>query len=524
MRFRAAVIGFSVLVLVVTGCTKSSSSSSPKPSGSTSAQPHRGGVATLGTSYEPPSLDPALCGGSASFSHCEPVFDTLLRYDYTAQKMVPQLAQSFDSTDGKTWILKLRNGVTFSDGTPLNADAVMFNWDRIRDPKTLSPAVGAVAGVQWEKVDDLTVKVTLDKVNYQMPTKLSVQIGCIGSPTAIRSAGVEVGSRPVGAGPFTLTKWTRGTEADYAANPHYWQKGLPYLDGLVIKNIPNDTQRQNAFLTGDLTLGLSVRTQETKTVKNAGYQIIGPAPMTAGTGFGMNLRDPLLQDADLRAALLGALNAQQIESAVYPGDTAPDALLAPGNPIRDDKAGLYPKYDLEQAQQRFAAYLKRAGKSSETLTLTAFSGSPALEQGAQLMQAQLSQIKGLTVKLEPLDIPTVVSRLTAGKFQLIQGASNLPFNDGLYDTYHTGGTLNSYGYSNPTVDAALDVTRTSGDPKVVAEAYGKAAGEISKDPPLRYYRYLTPVIWEQHNVHGLTTLTLFGSGLGVYWENVWIDK
>jgi len=271
-------------------------------------------------------------------------------------------------------------------------------------------------------------------------------------------------------------------------------------------------------------VGVSVRTQETKMVKDAGYEIVGPVPMTAGTGFGMNLRDPLLQDADLRAALLYGLDVQQIENAVYPGDIAPDALLTPGNPIRDDKAGLYPKFDLQQAQQRFDAYLNRAGKSSETLTLTAFSGSPALEQGAQLMQAQLGEIRGLTVKLETVDIPTVVSRLTAGKFQLIQGPSNLPVNDGLYDTYHTGGTLNSYGYSNPKVDAALDVTRTSSDPKVAAEAYGQAAGEISQDPPLRYYRYLTPVLWPQHSVHGLTTLTVFGSGIGVYWENVWLEK
>jgi peptide/nickel transport system substrate-binding protein len=521
MQLRVLGVGFVTGVLVLAGCTDSASENG---SGAASAEPHRGGVATLGTSYEPPSLDPALCGGSASFSHCEPVFDTLLRYDYATQKTVPQLAQSFETTDGKTWTLKLREGVTFSDGTPLNADAVVFNWDRIRDPKTLSPALGAVAGVQWEKVDDLTVKVNLDKVNYQMPTKLAVQLGCIGSPAAIQSAGAEVGSRPVGAGPFTLTKWTRGTEADYAANPHYWQKGLPYLDGLVIKNIPDDNQRLNAFLSGDLTVGVSVRTQETKMVKDAGYEIVGPVPMTAGTGFGMNLRDPLLQDADLRAALLYGLDVQQIENAVYPGDIAPDALLTPGNPIRDDKAGLYPKFDLQQAQQRFDAYLNRAGKSSETLTLTAFSGSPALEQGAQLMQAQLGEIRGLTVKLETVDIPTVVSRLTAGKFQLIQGPSNLPVNDGLYDTYHTGGTLNSYGYSNPKVDAALDVTRTSSDPKVAAEAYGQAAGEISQDPPLRYYRYLTPVLWPQHSVHGLTTLTVFGSGIGVYWENVWLEK
>jgi len=242
----------------------------------------------------------------------------------------------------------------------------------------------------------------------------------------------------------------------------------------------------------------------------------------AGTGLGMNFKDPLLQDPDLRMALLQAINDEQVINAVYPGDPTADALLSPGSPYRDDKAGLYPKFDLSAAQQHFDAYLKRAGKSSETLTLTHFT-SPALAQVAQILQAQLDKIKGLTIKLDPVDTPTLVTRLTAGKFQLIQGSSNLPGPDGLFNTYHTGGTSNVYGYSNPKVDQDLDLTRSSKDPKVVADAYGRAAGEISKDPLLRLYRYYAPHLWEQHNVHGLT-LTTFSSGVGVYWENAWLGK
>jgi len=523
MRLRAFGVGLVIVSLAVAGCSKSSSSkNSGSPTASTSEQPRRGGTLTLGTHYEPASLDPATCGGPSSFAHCQPIFDSLLRYDYTAQKYLPQLAQSLDSDDGKTWTLKLRSGVNFSDGTPLNADAVTFNWDRIRDPKNLSPALRAVTGMTWTKVDDLTVKITLQQVNYQLPATIALPLGFIGSPSAIKSAGAEVGSKPVGAGAFTLTKWTRGTEADFAANPNYWQKGHPYLDGLVIKDISDDTQRMNAFLAGDLTVAVSARTQESKKVKDAGYEVIGPVPMIAGTGLGMNFKDPLLQDPDLRMALLQAINDEQVINAVYPGDPTADALLSPGSPYRDDKAGLYPKFDLSAAQQHFDAYLKRAGKSSETLILTAFSAT-ALAQVAQVLQAQLSQIKGLTIKLNTLDTPTLVSNLQAGKFQLIQGPSNLAVADGIYETYHTGGTLNVYGYSNPKVDQALDLTRSSKDAKAVSAAYGEAAGEISKDPSLRYYRYYSPHVWEQHNVHGLT-LTVFGSGVGVYWENAWLGK
>ena len=523
MRLRAFGVGLVIVSLVLAGCSKSSSSkNSGSPTASTSEQPRRGGTVTLGTHYEPASLDPARCGGPSSFAHCEPIFDSLLRYDYTAQKYLPQLAQSLDSDDGKTWTLKLRSGVNFSDGTPLNADAVTFNWDRIRDPKNLSPALRAVTGMTWTKVDDLTVKITLQQVNYQLPATIALPLGFIGSPSAIKSAGAEVGSKPVGAGAFTLTKWTRGTEADFAANPNYWQKGHPYLDGLVIKDISDDTQRMNAFLAGDLTVAVSARSQESKKVKDAGYEVIGPVPMIAGTGLGMNFKDPLLQDSDLRMALLQAINDEQVINAVYPGDPTADALLSPGSPYRDDKAGLYPKFDLSAAQQHFDAYLKRAGKSSETLTLTHFT-SPALAQVAQILQAQLDKIKGLTIKLDPVDTPTLVTRLTAGKFQLIQGSSNLPGPDGLFNTYHTGGTSNVYGYSNPKVDQDLDLTRSSKDPKVVADAYGRAAGEISKDPLLRLYRYYAPHLWEQHNVHGLT-LTTFSSGVGVYWENAWLGK
>jgi len=519
MRLRVVGIGFIVAGLSLAGCTSSNSGKGPA---SPAGEPQRGGVLTLGSQYEPASLDPATCGGPSSFSHCQPVFDTLLRYDYTNQKVLPELAQSFESSDGKTWTLKLRAGVNFSDGTPLNADAVMFNWDRIRDPKNLSPALRAVDGMSWTKVDDLTVKVTLDKVNYQLPGTVAIQLGYIGSPTAIQAAGAQVGSKPVGAGAFTLTKWTRGTEAVYAANPNYWQKGRPYLDGLVIKNIPDDTQRMNAFLAGDATVVNFARTQESAKAKDAGYQVTGPVPMIAGTGLGINLKDPLLQDADLRAALVIAVNPDQIVKSVYPGDPAPDSLLAPGSPYRTSSTVLYPKFDLTVAQQHFDAYLKRAGKSSETLTLTAFA-SPTLALAAQVLQANLGQIKGLTIKLDTVDTPTLISRQTAGKFQLLQNSSNLALTDAMYDTYHTGGALNIWGYSNPKVDEALDLTRSSKDPKAVADAYGRAASEIDKDPPVRYYRYYPPFIWQQKSVQGLT-LTTFGSGIGVFWENAWLSK
>lgn len=135
------------------------------------------------------------------------MYGALLNYDFDTGEIEPGMAESFTTEDGKTWTLKLRPGLTFTDGTPFDAAAVAFNWDRALDPALLSPSAAVAKTIDWEVVDPTTLSVTAQDVNYQLDFGLTEALAYIASPTAIKEKGPDFGSNPVGAGPFTLTSW-----------------------------------------------------------------------------------------------------------------------------------------------------------------------------------------------------------------------------------------------------------------------------------------------------------------------------
>jgi len=522
-RHAAWLALLAAVTVAASGCSGSGSkSSSNNGQSSATATPKSGGTVSYAVPYQTSSMDPALCGALVGFAYCSPVFSTLMRYDPNAKSYVPELAQALDSTDGQNWTLHLRPDVKFSDGTPLNADAVIFNWDRIKNPAIASPAARTVQNITWTKVDDLTVSIKTASTNYRFPSLLVTQLGCIGSPTAIKSAGKNVDSQPVGAGAFVLKKWTRGTQMEFEANPTYWQKGRPYVHGLVIEFVPAERQRFDQLQTGQLDVDYSVSWDELSKAKALSGVSIAPVPIEGGGSLAFNFKDPVVKDKGLRQAIMHAVNVDQVTQVAFPNSPGPDALLKPGNPARDDSAK-FPALDLKQAQQMFNDYLSRTGKSSETITITCFSSVPVQKTAAEAMQQQISQIKGLTVKLNPVDSPTLVTAQAKGNFQIIQGNATLDTLDRMYDLFHTGGALNFYGYSDPIVDKAMDDSRATRDPQAALNDYKTAAGEISTNGPLRFYRWVASNVLYQNYVHGIVAVPTTAL-MGVYWENVWLSK
>ncbi|MFC0529933.1 ABC transporter substrate-binding protein [Phytohabitans kaempferiae] len=516
--WRKATRSMAVLLAVTvaaTGC------GSGDDDGTESGEPKRGGRLSYAINVETSSLDPAFCGVQ-SFDRCAPIFGTLLRYDLEKKEFVGQMAESFESTDGKTWTLKLRPNVTFSDGTPFDAEAVVFNWDRIKDPKTLSPSLRIAQDMTWAVTDPQTVTVTLEKANYQLPWALVRGLSAIGSPAGIQKAGANVSNSPVGAGPFVLKKWTRNSQLELERNPNYFETGLPYLDELVIKVIGPDDQRLNALRSGEIDVNWSLLTKDARTIEAEGGYEIYRVPLVGGTGLQFNLNDPVVRDEGLRKAMLMAFDSAQINNAVYPGDEPVDAFLRPDAPERDDALGKFPDKNLAEAQRLFDDYLARTGKSSETVTFTCYAGLPALEQVAQLIQSQMQQIKGLTFKIDAVDGASLSVASNKREFQTIMGATLSQEMDRLYEVFHSEGSLNVMSYSNPTVDEALELTRSSDDKDAVTKAYQTVVGELSKDGPLRTWRYQTGHLYVNEDVKGIVVAGT-NSGASAYFQYAWMD-
>ena len=507
------------LCLAVAGCGGGGTAS-----GGEGGDPQKGGTLTYALNIEVNSLDPAFC--ALAFDRCAPIFGTLMRYDLEAEKFVGNMAKSFESKDGKQWTLKLRKGVEFTDGTPYDAEAVVYNWDRIKDPKTLSPAARLTEGMTWTVADPLTVKVQLEKPNYQLPWAL-VQggLGSIGSPKAIEDAGEDVSSSPVGAGPFVLEKWTRNSQIEFKRNPDYFDDEKPYLDELIIKVISADDQRLNALRSGEIDVDWTLLVDDVEAIEAEGGYEVNRLPLVGGTGLQFNFKDPVASDEGLRKAMLHAFDSQQINDAVYPGDKGVDAFLSPESPYRNDDLGVFPEKDLDEAQRLFDDYLKRTGKSSETITFSCYAGIPALEQVAQLIKSQMEEIDGLTLEIDAVDGATLASKVNSKDFQTAMGATLSQDMDKLYRVFHTDGALNVMSYSNPKVDKALELSRSSNDPDEVASAYEVVNGELSTDGPLRTWRYQTGHLVSKNYVHGIDE-AIVGTNMGAsaFWEDVWRNQ
>lgn len=512
--------GIAFAGMILAGCAGGGGAAG-SDDGTAAGEPTRGGTLVWGLAADPATLDPAICG-TASFTRCSQIFGSLLRYEQDSGKFVGQMAESFETEDGKNWTLNLHDGATFSDGTPFDADAVVFNWDRIKNPETLSPAARATSGVTWNAVDPSTVAVTLESPNYQFPWQLVKGLGAIGSPTAIQQAGTEVGNTPVGGGPFVLDTWVRNSEMRLVRNDKYFDQNLPLLDGLTIRVINSEDQRMNALRSGEIDVAWSGQKSDADAAEAEGFDVQS-VPIVGGSGLLFNYKDPVTKDEGLRQAMLHAYDSEQIVNAVFPGNPAVDAFLMPDNPARDDSLGTYPDLDLKEAQRLFDDYLRRTGKSSETVTLTTYAGIPQLEQASQLIQAQMQEIDGLTLKLEPVDIQSGMVQVRQGNFQTAISTSYSSDLDALYDVFASDGTLNNSGYSNPKVDAALEITRSSSDLDEVTKAYQVVNGEISKDGVLRLIQQSPGYLFSSKNVHGVE-IAATPSGATAYLESAWISS
>ncbi len=224
-------------------------------------------------------LDPVLVTDGESFRVTGQCLEPLYQYEPGSTKPIPALATECTANDASTeWTCKLRQGVKFHDGTDFNADAVIFNFERWRfttNPYHYASQVFEYYEAMWggfddasiitkvEKVDEYTVKFTLNAPLAPFIANLAMDMFAISSPAAIEKYGEEYGlpaSGCVGTGPFIFKEWVEGDHITVLANDDYWG-GRPSIDEIVFRVIPDDSARYLALKAGDIQ-GLEQATVE----------------------------------------------------------------------------------------------------------------------------------------------------------------------------------------------------------------------------------------------------------------------
>ena len=232
-------------------------------SGATAQTPP--GVLIVGQIAEPKALDPAAVTAVNDFRILMNVYDGLVRYKDGTLEVEPALAESWEiSEDGTVYTFTLREGVSFHDGSPFNAEAVKFNFDRMLNedhpfhdtgPFPLSFFFSAVEAT--EVVDDMTVKFTLNAPYAPFLSNLAYPTGLIVSPAAVEQHGADFGRNPSGTGPFTFAEWRSNEAVVIEANGDYWD-GAPALQAVVFRPITDANTRTAEMLAGGIDLMVEV--------------------------------------------------------------------------------------------------------------------------------------------------------------------------------------------------------------------------------------------------------------------------
>ncbi|MGB9080467.1 MAG: ABC transporter substrate-binding protein [Desulfuromonadaceae bacterium] len=392
-------------------------------------------------------------------------------------KLVPELALSATpSADGRSWTIRLRQGISFHDGTPFNADSVVEHWQRILAPENRYSGAKYIESVQSvTKSDDYTLLFTLKHLwGAFLPMLSSAQWtgAFIPSPKAVRENTQN--RAPVGTGPFIFKEWIAKDRLVVVRNPNYWQKGIPYLDTVAFRPVPDIEARFSGLLSGGTDV---ILTDWWPHILQAGkdpslkiYSADASGPYT----FIMNTDKPPLNDVRVRRALAHAWNQDLYLKSDYQG-FLPVARDPFGGTLSCGDRG-YREYDPARAKQLLAEYGKPV--NLELLETNTQRGREA----GEIMQRLFKDI-GVTLKVTLLAESQQVVRVMRGDYD-ISGWRMMDLRDmGPYLNIclHSEGRLNFSRYKNPAMDELLATQQQSTDEKTRQKALCGIADLINKD-------------------------------------------
>ena len=450
---------------------------------------------TVGLDADPPRLDPALSSALVDRQVMNQIFDKLVDLDQNL-KIIPGVAKSWKITDGGlTYTFKLRGGVKFHDGTPLDAAAVKYTLDRdlTLEGSTRKNELSSVKEVKV--IDPLTVQIILKQPYGPLLAVLTDRSGMIVSPGAAEKAGKDFGNAPVGSGPFEFVSRKRQDNITLKAFAGYWD-GAPKIDTLVYRPFPDGDVRLANLLSGAVQVIVPIDPKDIdKVAKNSKYTVAN-FPGLGFQGLWFNVTRPPFNTKALRQAVAATIDRDAINKVVFYNTVTPAAGPFPAGTPAYSAAIKVQRPDLAVARQKL-------GGKPLSFTLLTSPGS-VTTQLAQLYQAMFAQA-GITAKIEQVEFGTLLDRADKHDFDaLMLGWSGRPDPDGnIYDFFVTGGNNNQAGYSNKQVDSLLAKARAQNAMSARVATYNVALGQIIGDAPYVFVYHPRNVYATVSGVQGL---------------------
>jgi peptide/nickel transport system substrate-binding protein len=435
------------------------------------ATPVSGGTLNWRMSSEATTLDPAGntlgVGTSTQGNVALALYDSLGTYNYKTLQFVPRTAQSITANSaGTQWTIKLHSGITFSDGTPYDANAINSFWNRLVLPATASSFSANLTGWTWTVVDPQTLQVNLPSPLGNFLELMSLNTGAIPSPTAVAKYGSLFGTSPsttVGAGPFVLASWVHGTALTCNKNPNYWQSGKPYLNTIIFTTLADNPTAVNGLLTNEFQIAyFSAADASVVSLENAKYPV---SQLEAVPAYGIYYQFNAKPFNDLRVR-------QALILAIDPVDATLKS-TAGASPVAGGKnTAFYPKNsqffessvnqkmnNVAAAQKLINSYTAQNGAIG-TIQLTCPANSFLVNLGTALQQ-QYSKLTGITVQLS-VAATSAAAILAYSKGQFTVAITLDPAWYYVQDAYvqlYSTSVGNVTHYNNPKMDALITAGR-----------------------------------------------------------------
>jgi peptide/nickel transport system substrate-binding protein len=473
-----------------------------------------------GKSGDGDSLDSAVSTNGEVYEVTTQIFNLLVRAKPGETGIEGDLATSWSvSPDGLTWTFKLRKGVTFHDGTPWNAEAAKFNWDRWADEKNPYHATKGGDYEYWgdfmadsfkeaKVVDPYTLQIVLKKPNAPILANLTIIAFAFTSPASFKKYGTTgVGLHPVGTGPYVFKEWVRDDHVTMEANPNFFRKGLPKTKRLIMRVIKDNAARYLALKAGEVSAIELPNTEDVIAAqKDPNLKVVFRPPFnTSWLRFNMN--DPLLKDKRIRQAIAYSINRQAIVQGLYAGFGEVAQQHMP--PTMWGRATLAPiPYDTAKAKQLLAEANYPNGFSLDFWYIPV--SRPYFPKGKEIGTAIASDLGkvGIRAHLQTEDWATYLNDAKTNKFQLYMAGwigDNGDPDDWLgffFPKFDPKAAR--WSYNNPAVFDLLNKAKVETSQAKRAQMYAQAEtlvmGDL-RDIPIAHAR--VPLI-ARKNVEGLT--------------------
>jgi ABC-type transport system substrate-binding protein len=461
-----------------------------------STTPRRGGTLRFATRGDTTGLDPHRNILYPVSTPLAAISQGLLDLNHQSEP-VPGIATEWDvSADLLTYTFKLRQGVLFHNGREVDAAAVKWNYERLRDPKTSS----AFARSALENVKDVvapdkyTVRCYLHEPSAAFPADVVFYPCNLIAP----DSADQTDSRPIGCGPFKFVRWERNTVTELVRFENYFEtdaagKSLPYIERLIGLPKMEDRVRLTALRTREVDLIDSMAYADASefpkryTAKFQTWHV----PMLGTSFIVLNLDKGPFTDKRVRQAAAHAIDRQAIMQAVFygRGDTALGA-YAPSSPWYAANTRPYPEYDPEKAK----FLLRRAKADGAPIVLQSLQAFPYMQQTGELLQAMWTDV-GFKVQHHIYEAPVLRQKRRERDFDAESAAASYRFDpDGWFSRHllsTSPSTKENSGFRNERVDNLIAEARRTVNKQKRLELYGEIDSIVNEELPILYIHHLT---------------------------------